>query len=348
MRRRLLENRSRLLWVCCANALKDFLRPLVADYQKDPTMPRSNAFVAICPYCGNPPCDCDLEEIFPRSIGGNREFGIYVCKTCNNELGSRIDAPFVEQPFIQQFLIKYNLRGHHTSVPAIDMPVATDRFGKVRLRATGDEVHIPATVSKVAPGDIRIFGSDTAEIESKLTSIENGLRAAGRNPKRVFYGESDVQLPNSVITQADDCIRFLVKVGLGSLAFAHPSLIAKLPNCVNLRTAIKGTISEVDEFLEFRVAENAMKEPFAIESAFPGCHTVMFSNTDRGLFEYISVFSAVTAAINLGQLPSDHSIRQEEGIAVDYIGRKMQRFLIGPQVNNASGMFTGLLCKESN
>lgn len=56
------------------------------------------------------------EHIIPKKIGGQLDLSIMVDKKMNADLGSKIDAPFIENPYIKLLCKNYNCLGHSKKI----------------------------------------------------------------------------------------------------------------------------------------------------------------------------------------------------------------------------------------
>ncbi len=77
-----------------------------------------------CPYCNNQhPSTTSFtkEHIVPFALGGSNEFTISMCKSCNNTLGSQVDAPFINSFLVASYRLFLNLKSTSGNLPEIDL-----------------------------------------------------------------------------------------------------------------------------------------------------------------------------------------------------------------------------------
>ncbi len=88
-----------------------------------------------CILCRNPSRELTEEHIFPDAAGGSIKKFI-LCKRCNSRLGTKIDAPYVNQPIVQLARAALGIKGRAKRVPSpfstvheIDAPI-----GKLQIK----------------------------------------------------------------------------------------------------------------------------------------------------------------------------------------------------------------------
>jgi len=78
-----------------------------------------------CPYCGVDHDDAttisSMEHVIPFAIGGTNDLTIRTCKTCNNNLGTDVDAPFMESFFVSSKRFFLDLASTKGNAPTLDL-----------------------------------------------------------------------------------------------------------------------------------------------------------------------------------------------------------------------------------
>jgi hypothetical protein len=146
-----------------------------------------------CPYCGvdydEATADRSVEHIIPYGLGGSDKLTILCCKKCNNDLGSKIDAPFMESFIVSSKRFLLGLRSHNGNPVTLDLG-GTANIDQKEVQFT-HEISGNAkkfgiarpTVTKTPQGDGRelwqVFG-DPAQVREIIERVVRKKVALGK------------------------------------------------------------------------------------------------------------------------------------------------------------------------
>ena len=78
-----------------------------------------------CPYCGVAHADAktqrSIEHVVPYGLGGTDSLTIFTCDKSNNDLGSEVDAPFMESFAVRAKRFFLGLESNKGNAPTLDL-----------------------------------------------------------------------------------------------------------------------------------------------------------------------------------------------------------------------------------
>ncbi|MBQ8459311.1 hypothetical protein IJ541_04330 [bacterium] len=96
--------------------------------------------------------ELNKEHIIPKKLGGQLDFSVLVSKEINSQLGSKIDAPFVNDTFVQLHSKSYNFKGHSKKVtPALKNSIIKETNEKVDISFKNNKMIFHKKWSKNSP-----------------------------------------------------------------------------------------------------------------------------------------------------------------------------------------------------
>jgi HNH endonuclease len=167
-----------------------------------------------CIYCGQ---DTGSEEhIIPESLGGKLKSKTIICQTCNNTLGSSVDAPFVSQfDFVRNY---YGIRSNGGKPPIIRglvdgsgtefdiLPGGVPQLTNPKVEKTDKEMHFTYR--------------NVAEAKKNLKSIKKKYpKASLQKAEKVTTTLGNLKL--SISIGGDELFRGIAKVAFEYFAYIH-------------------------------------------------------------------------------------------------------------------------------
>lgn len=92
------------------------------------------------------------EHIIPKKLGGQLDLSILVSKEMNSQLGSKIDAPFVNDSFVQLHSKSYDFKGHSKKItPALRSSIIKETKENVDISFKNNKMIFHKKWSKDSP-----------------------------------------------------------------------------------------------------------------------------------------------------------------------------------------------------
>lgn len=122
-----------------------------------------------CMFC-NQIEESSEEHIIPSSLGNDTLKTNLVCKKCNNELGSKVDAKFLNNQIVAMYRNKYNLKGKKGAVP-LDLKEGFDKQGNKYSRSPKDGRYEVIPQNEIKNGKFSILASSEKNAETILNKM---------------------------------------------------------------------------------------------------------------------------------------------------------------------------------
>ncbi|MBZ0271365.1 HNH endonuclease [bacterium] len=185
---------------------------------------------AYCPYCGShkPEEEFTDEHFLAESLGSPATFTIRVCKKCNGDAGSSIDAALIDNYFISLERVLRGLKGQSNQLPEFEFKGTVDIEGQnvpamYSFSTEKKRMWVKPEVKKRIEGEKELYEIECSEddlerilkdIKSKLKKRGLGNRPIKEEQKRVV----SIPTPNMRVGFGFDITsmqRGMVKIGLG-------------------------------------------------------------------------------------------------------------------------------------
>ncbi len=291
-----------------------------------------------CPYCGVDHDDATVvrseEHIIPYGLGGSDALTMITCDTANNDLGSSVDAPFMDFFPIQAKRFFLGLESTKGSAPVLDLGGTGWIDGKetpISYRITGDSKELKVAKPSVVktPGENgqehwQVSGDPAKVMEilkgkvrkqmaaGKTVTLEDGTLLTLDNIGQILAARTTTTINPSVLKKLDYdhliSIRFFSKLALamGHLylgeTFSRSAHADVLRHNMNAETMDE--VTEVGRMWPQTEQVQASLDLFAK----PDSHTVAIMDGDMPLL-LVSLFGEIGATIRLAPAPSDGKLK---------------------------------------
>ena len=230
-----------------------------------------------------------IEHVIPDSLGGTIKC-FQVCKTCNNLLGKKIDAPFTETIFQYLFRVKHNIKGKRETIPQKKIKFSANGKDYFFNLADNTTTLIPYTISSDENSRIMLFDEkDNKALEdSKIGKI--GFERKALKEQKTVNIKISQEIEKVDINIKEESYIPLINLYLEFLKVAHESLFLFDNSYKNTETFLKN-----QKFLFSSLKENIEDSIFNKQySAVFKFSSVPFKFSDLYFFRtlYFDVFKS--------------------------------------------------------
>ncbi len=275
-----------------------------------------------CIICGLPIVEKSVEHIVPEAIGGRLTINT-VCKTCNSQLGDKIDSKLTNSLLFQWIRKSLGIKNRDGKIPTLHEFYKDSKGNKIVVKH-GDGITMPeyydgskAPVFEILPiqdnqFNIRFSGSDEDSIVKRglreftkkgIAVTEEEIRKIVRDETEVSWDNSHVEFP--VKYEPFKYLPCFVKIAYETMQSLFPSYSSD-PRCEELRhflyTSIQGNYSN-DFRCDNILADHSIGEPVFIYYA-------CFSVRNNRLYMDINLFNKVIMLIPVSDSPTRYSLEE--------------------------------------
>jgi hypothetical protein len=287
-----------------------------------------------CPYCGVDHDDAtvvkSVEHVIPFGLGGSDALTMFTCDTANNNLGSSVDAPFMDFFPIQAKRFFLGLESTKGNAPVLDLGGKGWIDGKetpisYRITAESKELKVakpsvvktlgengqenwqvsgdPAKVMEILKGKVR-----KQMAAGKTVTLEDGTLLTLDNIDQIFAARTTTTINPSVLKTLHYnhliSIRFFSKV---ALAMGHLYLGERFSRSAhadalrrNMNAETMDAVTQVGRVWP----QTEHVEHLLQWCARPASHTVAIMDGDTPML-LVSLFGEIGGMIPLAPLPTD-------------------------------------------
>jgi hypothetical protein len=289
-----------------------------------------------CPYLGK-----DIEEsqtspehFIPESLGAPKELTVVVDSLTNSQMGTRVDAPFVDSYIIRFFRVHYKVLGKDGRLPELPLRRVVQIEGHdinvdARVSPEGLELRPEPRVLENFEGYDKFVIVGEQDADRINAQIDRSAARKGMSVKRTLVKKVAAEFPMPKIESSeinrDIVIRFMAKACLGTASYFFGNDFTRGDLCSGLREIVfsEGPLGECHQPLAiFSAGDTQENHVNSFDPRAKNRHTIGWFLRGNATWVAVNIFNYFGCETKVSSLvlPGIPSV-----VEIDYSNKQMER-----------------------